>query len=182
MFFLFIFIGIIIGIYDFFSGLIFGAVASFFLSKELHLENRNPFIISDLTKYNEMTKYNEQSDYSVVDPNTATISITAPNSDQIHSDDAEESRRIVSEGDNNYSICNQIDTRRPFATSSEEPSMSEYKSNDYDLNNLSIDNHMEISANSQGNTNPAWSSRISQYNPFVSDKDRYQKIPEVTDV
>jgi len=166
-------------------GLLFGAVASFYLSKELHLENRNPFAsLSNLTKYNDLTKYNENIDYSDVYPNPAPmISITPNGSDDTHSDNnvnVTENNSVISDVDTKYSICNQIDTRRPFAIGSEDT--SECKLNDYESTNLKINNHMDISHNSHENANPVWPSKLTQYNPFISNKDRYQRIPEVPDI
>jgi hypothetical protein len=131
-----------------------------------------------------LTKHNENINYSDVYPNTASTSITTPNgSDDIHSDNnvnITENKNAISDVDTKYSICNQIDTRRPFAIGSEVT--SECKLNNYESANLNINNHMDINHNSHENTNPVWSSRITQYYPFISNKDRYQKIPEVPDV
>lgn len=151
-------------------------MASFYLSKELHLESRHPIVLQS-----DSAKHEKKSEYAVVYPNAVTISMVTLNStDEVRKNDTNVS--IIENKGKILSICNQIDSRKPFAIDSEDQSIGDYKQNDSELKNcLTAENHLELN-NIHHENAPAWSSRINQYNPFLSNKDSYQKIPELSDV
>jgi hypothetical protein len=98
------------------AGLLFGALASFFLSKELHYQSRQPLIV-----FPTSTGSMKQSDYTTVYPPDFSYDVDEGNGTSPVSNDKYSERGYLVNGDSKGSsggsvaICNKIDSRKPFS-------------------------------------------------------------------
>jgi hypothetical protein len=180
----------------FFVGLFFGALASFFLSKELHSQNRNPLIMFPASAGG----LKQQSDC----PPSFSYDVDERGNIGKYSEKLASSNESESSSVCELAICNKIDSRKPFSMGEMTPLSSQLTQN-LSFNALRnavyynkdasthapIANHhhhakkgdMEMTGHHRHSHPPPtdagadWSSRITQFNPFYS-TDQYERVPE----
>lgn len=182
-----------------FVGLFFGALASFFLSKELHSQNRHPLIMFPASSGGPK----QQSDYTTLYPPSFSYDVD----DRGNVDKYSEKQGSSGETESNHlcelAICNKIDSRKPFSEGESSPLSSELTPNlsfhslrnavyySKDVPEAAAHHHtkkgdLEMtggraagrnSHSLQTETGTDWSSRITQYNPFYR-TDKYERVPE----
>ena len=192
-----------------FVGLLFGALASFFLSKELHYQSRQPLIV-----FPTSTGSMKQSDYTTVYPPDFSYDVDEGNGTSPVSHDKYSERGFLVNGDSKgnsgaVAICNKIGSRKPFSVeecahspvSSCEISQSPRGAGMYSrggsesLGTLSErsatfdrDNSAYSQVATKQDTNSSSSSAVLFRSGWSSDinqynpflsKDKYQRVPEV---
>ena len=134
-------------------GLLVGAVASFFLSKELHVESRQPLLV-----FPSSTGIKPQEAYTTVyprSPNDFSYDLDGHSDEYMISGDAQTSSRLhddrnmgtsTSNGTSNSTvipISERIDSRRPFSVESPSSSSSQqtHSTSAYGMHNSMYYNH-----------------------------------------
>jgi hypothetical protein len=179
-------------------GLFFGALASFFLSKELHSQNRHPLIVFPASAGG----LKQQSDY----PPSFSYDVDERGNIVKYSGKLASSNESESSSVCELAICNKIDSRKPFSEGEMAPLSPQLTSNlsFHAIRNVayynedapapapaSAANHhhhakkgdLEMTGHHRHSHPPPtdagtnWSSRITQFNPFYS-TDQYERVPE----
>lgn len=187
--------------FHFFVGLFFGALASFFLSKELHSQNRHPLFVFPASAGGPK----QQSDY----PPSFSYDVDERGNIGKYSEKLASSNESESSSVCELAICNKIDSRKPFSEREMTPISSPLRS-DLSFHTVrnavyqkdspaptpapTINHHhhakkgdLEMTAHHR-QSHPThtgagtdWSSRVSQFNPFYS-ADKYERVPETAGV
>ena len=184
--------------FHFFVGLFFGALASFFLSKELHSQNRHPLIVFPASAggLKQHSEYPPSFSYDVDERGN-----NGKYSERLASSNESESSSVCE-----LAICNKIDSRKPFSEGGMTPLSSQLTPNlsFHALRNavyynkdapapapvanhhhhhhakkgdLEMTGSHRLSHPPQTASGTDWSSRITQFNPFYS-ADQYERVPE----
>lgn len=190
----------IVDCFLFFVGLFFGALASFFLSKELHSQNRHPLIVFPASAGG----LKQQSDY----PPSFSYDVDERGNIGKYSEKLASSNESESSSICELAICNKIDSRKPFSEGEMTPLSPQLTSNlsFHALRNAAYYNKdapasapapaptanhhhhakkgdLEMTGHHRHSHPPLtdagtdWSSRITQFNPFYS-TDQYERVPE----